>query len=120
MSWLGARLACLPLAIWIFLILGRGMYWRAAERDDGPQPAEPALWPPVAIVVPARDEADVIARSVGSLLAQDYPGSYRIILMDDGSSDGTADVANQAAANLGRPDILTVRPGAPLPPGWTG
>jgi hopene-associated glycosyltransferase HpnB len=120
MSWLGAGLACLPLAIWIFLILGRGMYWRAAERDDGPQPTEPALWPPVAIVVPARDEADVIARSVGSLLAQDYPGSYRIILMDDGSSDGTADVANQAAAKLGRSDILTVRPGAPLPPGWTG
>jgi len=120
MSAVVAGLALLPLAVWIFLILGRGMYWRAAERDDGPQPAEPAVWPAVAVVVPARDEADVIARSIGSLLAQDYPGVFRIILMDDGSSDGTAQVAGEAAARLGRTDILTVKPGAPLPPGWTG
>jgi hopene-associated glycosyltransferase HpnB len=120
MSLVSVVLALLPLAIWIFLILGRGMYWRAAERDDGAQPPEPAAWPPVAVVVPARDEADVIARSIGSLLAQDYPGALRIILMDDGSSDGTARVAAEAAAELGRADILTVRAGAPLPPGWTG
>ena len=120
MSWAAAGLALLPLVVWIYLILGRGMYWRAAERDDGPQPAEPATWPPVAVVVPARDEADVIARSIGSLLAQDYPGGLRIILMDDGSSDGTAEVAAEAAAKLGRADILTVKPGAALPPGWTG
>jgi hopene-associated glycosyltransferase HpnB len=119
MSLVGAILACLPLAIWLYLIAGRGMFWLARERDDGPAPP-PRDWPAVAVVVPARDEADVIARSIGSLLAQDYPGPFRVILMDDASSDGTAQVAADAAAGLGRSDRLTIRAGAPLPPGWTG
>jgi hopene-associated glycosyltransferase HpnB len=64
--------------------------------------------------VPARNEADVIARSLGSLAAQDYPGEFRVILVDDNSEDGTA----EAAAGLGaRVEILR---GAPLPSGWTG
>jgi len=112
--------ACTPLLIWIYLIVGRGMFWLARERDDGPQPADPAVWPAVAVIVPARDEADVIARSIGSLLAQDYAGPYRVILVDDGSSDGTAAVAAAAAAKLERASALTIRSGAPLAPGWTG
>ena len=44
-------------------------------------------------VVPARDEADVIQRSIGSLLAQDYPGDFRIVLVDDQRDDGTGDLA---------------------------
>jgi len=113
-------LACAPLVIWIYMIVGRGMFWLARERDDGVQPPEPAAWPAVAVVVPARDEADVIARSIGSLLAQDYPGPYRVILVDDGSTDGTASIATDTAARLGRSDTLTAQTGAPLPPGWTG
>ncbi len=108
------------LGAWAYLLLGRGEFWRAKERDDCDQPAEPAVWPAVVAVVPARDEADVIARSVGSLLAQDYPGPFRVVLVDDQSSDGTADVARAAARTLGREDRLTVLDGAPLPPGWTG
>ena len=71
-------------------------------------------------VVPARDEADVIARSIGSLLAQDYPGTFRVILVDDQSTDGTADTARAAARALGVEDRLTVMSGQPLPAGWTG
>ena len=56
-------------------------------------PPDPAHWPEVVAVIPARDEADVIARSIGSLLAQDYPGSFRVLLVDDSSSDGTAAIA---------------------------
>jgi cellulose synthase/poly-beta-1,6-N-acetylglucosamine synthase-like glycosyltransferase len=83
--------ALAPLFAWLYLILGRGGFWLAAERDDrGPDPAPPARWPAVTAVVPARDEADVIARSIGSLLAQDYPGELNLILVDDQSSDGTA------------------------------
>ena len=78
-------LACLPLVIWAYLVLGRGGFWLARERDDLDQPADPAVWPSVTAVVPARDEADVIARSIGSLLAQDYPGPFRVILVDDRS-----------------------------------
>lgn len=121
MNLVGVILACLPLLIWIYMIVGRGMFWLARERDDAPQqPAESATWPSVAVIVPARDEADVIARSIGSLLAQDYPGSFRVILVDDGSSDGTASIAGEAASRLGRGAALTIKSGAPLAPGWTG
>jgi hopene-associated glycosyltransferase HpnB len=111
-----ALAAGLPLAIWIYMILARGGFWLANQRDDRGQPPEPQVWPAVIAVVPARDEADVIARSIGSLLAQDYPGPFRVILVDDNSSDGTAKVAE----GLGNQGALTVLKGAPLAPGWTG
>jgi hopene-associated glycosyltransferase HpnB len=116
-----------PLAIWLSLLFGRGGFWRAGDRDDRNEPPEPAQWPGVVAVVPARDEADVIARSLGSLLAQDYPGPFRIILVDDQSTDGTAEVALGAAEaaraeaqRLGRADRLTILTGAERPAGWTG
>ena len=108
--------ACLPLAIWAYLIAFRGGFWLAGERDDRGQPADPPTWPAVTAVVPARDEADVIARSIASLLAQDYPGPFRVVLVDDNSRDGTARIAE----GLGNQGALTVLKGAPLAPGWTG
>ncbi len=82
----------LPLAAWLYLLFGRGFFWLTRERDDRDAPA-PEHWPSVAAVVPARNEADVIARSAASLLAQDYPGPFRVILVDDQSDDGTGDAA---------------------------
>jgi hopene-associated glycosyltransferase HpnB len=73
--------------------------------------------PRVAAIVPARDEAEVIAQSIGSLLAQEYAVPMRIVLVDDGSSDGTAEVA---CALPGAEQRLTVISGAPRPAGWTG
>ena len=113
-------IAAVALAAWIYLILARGLFWLARETDDADNLPEPAVWPAVVAVVPARDEADVVARSVGSLLAQDYPGDFKVILMDDASEDGTADAARAAAVELGREDRLRVITGAPLPAGWTG
>jgi hopene-associated glycosyltransferase HpnB len=110
----------LPLAIWLHMIFGRGTFWRAAERDDADKPPTPAVWPSVTAVVPARDEADVIARSVGSLLAQDYPGTFRVVLVDDQSTDGTGEAALAEARRLSVEDRLTVMGGQPLPSGWTG
>lgn len=107
--------AGLSLAIWLVLIFARYGFWLARERDTRDVPADPKNWPDVVAVVPARDEADVIARSIGSLAAQDYPGRFRIILMDDSSSDGTADIAR----GLGSERVEVVR-GLPLAPGWTG
>jgi len=102
------------LCAWIWLLGMRGGFWLARERDDrGALCPEPKTWPSVTVVVPARDEADVIGRSIGSLLAQDYPGEFRVILVDDASSDGTADAAP-------RSDRLEIIRGAPLPQGWTG
>ena len=104
------------LLIWLYLLLGRGMFWLARERDDRREPAEPAVWPSVVAVVPARDEADVIARSIGSLLAQDYPGPFRVVLVDDQSGDGTAAVA-RALPGAERLEVLS---GSALPRGWVG
>ena len=111
-----ALLGALALAVWAYLLSARGGFWRCRERDDRDEAPEPARWPAVVAVVPARDEADVIARSIGSLLAQDYPGPFRVILVDDGSGDGTGDVARDLDA-AGRLEVVT---GAPLPAGWTG
>jgi len=108
-------IAGLSLAIWLVLVFARHGFWLARERDTRDLPPEPAHWPDVTAVVPARDEAEVIARSIGSLIAQDYPGTFRIVLMDDSSSDGTGDIAR----GLGS-DRLEVVQGKPLPAGWTG
>jgi hopene-associated glycosyltransferase HpnB len=110
----------LPVLIWAYLLLGRGLFWLARERDDRGEPAPPAQWPTVVAVTPARNEADVIARSVGSLLGQDYPGDFRVILVDDQSDDGTADTARAAAAAIGQEPRLEVISGQPLPKGWVG
>ncbi|MEI9889648.1 MAG: glycosyltransferase [Caulobacteraceae bacterium] len=108
-------LGVLPLIVWLGLVLAHGRFWTASERDDRDVPAGPAAWPRVVAVVPARDEADVIARSIGSLLAQDYPGDLRVILVDDSSSDGTAAGAREEAVRQGRTEHLEILSGEPLP-----
>ena len=107
-------LSVLALLAWIHLAAFRGGFWRDGERlIPGRLVACP---PPVAIVVPARDEAAVVSASIGSLLAQDYRGPFRVVLADDGSSDGTAAIAR----GLPGADRLTVIAGTPRPPGWAG
>jgi hopene-associated glycosyltransferase HpnB len=108
------------LVIWLYLLTGRGGFWLARIRDEMTAAASPGRWPAVVAVVPARNEADVIAQSVRSLLDQDYPGPFRIVVVDDGSSDGTAGVALQAASTNTTRQALDVIPGAELPSGWTG
>ena len=108
--------ASIALAVWLYLLLARGAFWLCAERDDWP-PARLAAWPRVAAVVPARNEAECIAESIGSLLAQDYPGPWTVILVDDDSDDGTADIARRDAKASERLQVVTSRG---LPAGWTG
>jgi hopene-associated glycosyltransferase HpnB len=111
-------LAAVTFAIWLYLSAARGGFWLAAERDAGGP--VPASWPAVVAVIPARDEAEGVAECIGSLLGQDYPGAFSIILVDDLSTDDTAEIARRAAATAGLPDRLTVLAGKPLPAGWTG
>ena len=111
-------LAILSCAAWLYLVLLRGGFWRADQRLGTDATPAPSHWPPVVAVIAARDEADVIARCIGSLLAQDYPRAFPIILVDDNSSDATAAVARQAAADA--PDRLIVVEGQPMPDGWVG
>jgi len=111
-----ALVALVPVAVWLYLLAGRGMFWLLQERDDRDEPPLLASWPSVVAVVPARNEADVIATTVASLAAQDYPGSFRIVLVDDQSDDDTAKVARQVCGA----DRLMVIGGAQRPAGWTG
>lgn len=114
--------ACFSLVVWAVLLFGRGGFWLAAERDvsAGTGAATPTLWPEVVAVIPARDEADMIASSVGSLLRQDYPGRFWVVVVDDQSKDGTAAVAHAAADAAGAAERLRIVPGSGPPPGWTG
>ncbi|MDA5286381.1 glycosyltransferase [Streptomyces sp. NPDC054904] len=109
--------ACASLAAWLWLTFAQGMFWRTDVRL--PPRTAPARWPSVAIVVPARDEAEVLPRSLPSLLAQDYPGAAEVVLVDDGSTDGTAALALRLAAEHPGLPLTVVSPGDP-PPGWTG
>ena len=111
-------LSGLALAAWIYLVCARGGFWLCRERDDAREPL-PSVLPQLAVVVPARDEAENIAQSITSLVSQNYP-ALSIVLVDDDSSDGTADIARRTAAALGKDDRLIVVGGSALPPRWTG
>mgnify|MGYP005841725135 CR=1 FL=1 len=113
-------LALLACAAWVYLVRGRAGFWQADQWLE-PVAEPPARWPSVAAIIPARDEAETVGRTVASLLAQDYPGSLTVTVVDDGSTDGTADAARAAAATQNGTDPrLTVIEGKPLPRGWTG
>ncbi|HET7805425.1 MAG TPA: glycosyltransferase [Pseudolabrys sp.] len=110
-------IAVICTAIWVYLIAARGAYWRAGVRDDTGIGAIPDPWPPVAVVIPARNEAECIARSVTSLLRQDYRGPLGIVVVDDDSDDGTGAVATGTAAGDTR--LSVIRTNGPAA-GWTG
>jgi hopene-associated glycosyltransferase HpnB len=165
--------ALIPLAIWAYLLFGRGWFWLCGERDDsvaalhspssdgrsserplersglGQRPRlqvargdavndrvynddrgssriqsaarnNPDAWPTVVAIIPARDEADMIALSVGSLLRQDYPGPFSVVVVDDQSTDGTAAAALVVASKAGASGRLRIVAGTGPPPGWTG
>ena len=127
MSALSVALGVVGCGIWAYLLGARGGFWLARERDDAPFDTSPGAralgglnWPSVVAVIPARNEAESIAQSVGSLCRQDYPGPFRIVVVDDQSTDGTAELARLAAVGAGAERRLRVLNGAPLPGGWTG
>jgi len=109
--------AAVSLAAWLWLLLCQGFFWRTDVRL--PSRRDPRDWPSVGIVVPARDEAAVLPASLPSLLAQDYPGRAEIFLVDDGSSDGTGDLARELSRAHGGLPLTVDSPGEP-PAGWTG
>ncbi len=106
------------LAAWLYLYFAHSGFWRADQRLPAkPEPVRD--WPTVVAIVPARNEADSIGAMTTALLAQDYRGALRIIVVDDASTDGTADLA-RAYITGSSPNKLDVITGQPLVPGWTG
>lgn len=112
-------LSAISLVIWLYLILARGGFWLGSVRD-GSRPPVPPKWPAIAIVIPARNEAELIGLSMRSLLRQDYPGPVTLIVVDDDSSDGTAALARAAAEEAKAGTYVSVITSHGLPPGWTG
>jgi len=108
-------IAVAAVVIWAYLLCLRGGFWRMKIEAA---PAAPAAWADVAVVVPARDEAESVGAAIRSLLAQRYDGGLTVILVDDHSGDGTAGIARQAA--LDRAGAFHVVAARDLPPGWTG
>ena len=122
---IATSLAVLPVVVWLYLLLGRGGFWLCGERDDraligGGETVAPASQPSIVAVIPARDEAECIGESVGSLLRQDYAGTFSIIVVDDQSADDTSGAARAAALVAGRVEALQVVAGRDPPAGWTG
>jgi hopene-associated glycosyltransferase HpnB len=103
--------------VWIYLIAFRGAFWRI-ERE-ALVPAAPASRSVVA-VIPARDEADLIGAAINSLLAQDFAGRLAVVVVDDHSTDGTAEIARRTASAAGAADRVTVIAAEAKPAGWTG
>jgi hopene-associated glycosyltransferase HpnB len=112
-------ISALPVIIWIYLLCARGGFWRVKPHlPTALQTNAPAKR--VAVVIPARNEAGVIAETVKSLLCQAPPVVCSIVVVDDASTDGTADIALAAANELGRRNFVCVLKAPVLPPGWTG
>ncbi len=117
-------LTALSFGLWVFLLLFRGRFWQADCRLDEPAD-QPSAWPEVVAILPARDEASVIGASVASHAASAYPGRFQVILVDDGSRDGTAETA-RAAFEVARREApseerrLHIVTAPPLAEGWTG
>jgi hopene-associated glycosyltransferase HpnB len=111
-----AALGGASLLAWLSVLVRRDRPWDLVPSDDlDVAPPAPRAWPEVTVLVPARDEAAVLGTTLPALLAQDYPGDWRIVVVDDRSADDTAALAR----SLGDAR-LTVVDGSPLPQGWTG
>lgn len=124
-------IALLSLLIWVVLLGFWGNFWRGSERLSTPMnsptnrltntptrtsaprqlseeresPVSNA--PSVIAIVPARNEAEVLPETLRSLLSQRYVGRLRILLVDDGSTDGTGELAHRLARTLPHVEIVS-------------
>jgi hopene-associated glycosyltransferase HpnB len=145
MGEVGLMMALVSVLIWAGLLTFWGQFWRCNQRlEEGSTELEVRSWkygveslefeelitpypvprtpysPSVCAVIPARNEAEMLPMTLRSLLLQDYPGEFHIILVDDHSTDGTGTMATAIAQELNQSEKLTVISAQPLPAGWTG
>ena len=111
-------IGAIPVLIWLYLLIGRGQFWRVATYRAPVR--VPGASRRVAVVIPARDEAPVIGATLTSLARQQFNGLIHLIVIDDGSTDGTAEAAVAAARSCGALPRFTLLRGTAVPSGWTG
>jgi hopene-associated glycosyltransferase HpnB len=111
-------IAVVPILIWVYLLIGRGWFWRAAPPRANV--LSPGAARRVVVLIPARNEAGVIGTAITSLARQAFDGLIHLIVIDDGSSDGTAEAAQAAARAAGVLARFELLESAALPSGWTG
>ena len=103
-------LALFSCVAWLVLLVFWGGFWRADQRLT--RVSTPLAWPEVAILIPARNEAQTLGEVLHSHLVSTYPGKHTLIVTDDHSEDGTGDIARSVGTNV----ILAKS----LPEGWSG
>ncbi len=111
----------LCLVVWLTIGIAPPRPWDLspiAERQL--PPPDPSVLPGVTVVVPARDEAAIIPSTLPELLGQRYAGRLEIKLVDDRSSDETAEVANELIKRNNASGRAQVVRGSDLPSGWVG
>lgn len=113
-------LAAISLGAWLVLVFGWGAFWHIGRFDADREPEPLTSWPRVVAVVPARNEARTIAQTVTSLLRQEYPGEFSVVVVDDHSDDQTADLARRAAETADGSISIQIISARALPEGWTG
>jgi len=109
-----AMLSVVACAAWAVLATVRLPFWRRIPRLGGE--AQLPDWPGVLAVIPARNEAATIGAVVRAHASARYAGDFRIIIVDDHSTDATAELAREAAGDL----KMAVLAASPLREGWTG
>ncbi|WP_244532932.1 glycosyltransferase [Geitlerinema sp. PCC 9228] len=121
-SLLALPTSLLSLFLWLGLWFWRGNFWRLDwQIEKEPRANRPLFsYPPICAVIPARNEAATLPQTLRSLCQQDYPGPFTIIIVDDGSTDGTADAARSLLEQIPSPPPVKIITANPLPAGWTG
>ncbi len=118
---LGVLLGLVSVLIWLGIWLHPARPWDFQPvGDDEPMPSPPHEWPSVCILVPARNERDTLPHTLPALLQQDYSGPLMVVVVDDRSQDGTAEIARALAQETGAVDRFHVVEGKDLPAGWVG
>ena len=118
--WVGAGLSVSAFLAWGWLTLFRGRFWATDQRLEVSKAKEGGSWPGVVVVIPARNETEVIGQTIPTVLGQLYPGRVSVYLVDDRSSDGTADIAKAAAREADKGFSFKVLMGKERPEGWAG
>jgi hopene-associated glycosyltransferase HpnB len=113
-------LAVLASASWVYLLAFRGRFWQCDQRLSSDIEENFSQWPSICAIVPARNEALMLPQSLQSLLTQTYPGRFQVMVVDDQSTDGTANIARQTAQACQAEDSLQIVTTEPLPTGWSG